>query len=204
MVVECMRSSEKRAPERPLQKRGRGNPNMQFQKAGYSINPGGRRKHTKGAKERMGDVTLEVVEFWIATMRDQGEEMSHRLRCSENIAWGFLGKPSQQVFAAHAHVDVNDLPKDGPELDRLAAMYAAMLGAIDDPGTMIDVTPSRMSALAAPQHDDVDPETHRQRLRRMTDELRQIAEGEKVEQEAERASRSQSEPRRERVRRPRR
>ena len=52
---------------------------MQFQKAGYSINPGGRRKHTKGAKERMGEVTPEVVEFWIATMRDKSElnEPSH-------------------------------------------------------------------------------------------------------------------------------
>jgi len=96
MVVECMRSSEKRAPERPLQKRGCGNPNMQLQHAGYSINPGGRRKHDKGAKELMGEVTVEMVEFWIATVRDTSEEMSHRMRASENIAWGFLGKPAQQ------------------------------------------------------------------------------------------------------------
>jgi hypothetical protein len=115
---------------------------------GYSNNPGGRRKYDKGAKERMGEVTPEVVEFWIRTMRDESEQMSHRLRCSENIAWGFLGKPSQQVFAAHAHVDFNDVPKDAPEVEKLAAMYGAMLGAVmDEPPPMLDVTPSRMSAL---------------------------------------------------------
>jgi hypothetical protein len=34
---------------------------------------------SKGAKERMGEVTPEVVEFWIATMRDKSElnEPSH-------------------------------------------------------------------------------------------------------------------------------
>ena len=145
MVVECMRSSEKRAPERPLQKRGRGNPNMQLQHAGYSINPGGRRKYDKGAKERMGEVTPEVVEFWIATMR-----------ASENIAWGFLGKPAQQVFAAHAHVDVSDdLSKNADELDGLADLYAAMIGAQSDDEfqryAMIDVTPSSRRALRAPR-----------------------------------------------------
>jgi hypothetical protein len=142
----------KRDPEPPLQKRGRGNPNMQLQRAGYSINPGGRRKHDKGAKELMGEVTVEMVEFWIATVRDTSEEMCHRMRASENIAWGFLGKPSQQVIAAHAHLDLSDLPKDAPELDNLAAAYAAMLGAVDDPSpVMIDVTPSRSRALSSPQ-----------------------------------------------------
>jgi hypothetical protein len=120
-----------------------------IQHAGYSINPGGRRKYTKGAKERMGEVTPEVVEFWIATMRNQSEEMCHRMRASENIAWGFLGKPAQQVFAAHAHLDISDigdLTKGTDKLDGLAAMYGAMLGAVDEP-PMIDVT-SRSSALA--------------------------------------------------------
>jgi hypothetical protein len=49
----------------------------------------------------MGSVTVEMVQFWIDTVRDESEEMSHRMRASENIVWGFLGKPSQQVFAAH-------------------------------------------------------------------------------------------------------
>jgi hypothetical protein len=49
--------------------------------------------------------------------------MSHRMRASENIAWGFLGKPAQQVFAAHAHLDVSDdLPKNADELEKAAAV----------------------------------------------------------------------------------
>jgi hypothetical protein len=151
---------------------------------GYSNNPGGRRKYDKGAKEHMGKVTPEVVEFWIATMRDKTEEMSHRMRASENIAWGFLGEPSQQVFAAHAHVNLNDLPQGADELDRLATGYAAMLGAVDEPGPMIDVTPSRSRALPEP--------------RVSIEELRRIADEEIAEQEA-----AQRPPQRERIRRPR-
>jgi hypothetical protein len=74
-----------------------GNPNL-FKGMGYSNNPGGRRKYDQGAKERMGEVTPEVVEFWIATMRDKSEEMSHRMRASENIAWGFLGHGCAALF----------------------------------------------------------------------------------------------------------
>ena len=137
-----------------------GNPNL-FKGMGYSNNPGGRRKYDKGAKERMGEVTPEVVEFWIATMRDKNEEMSHRMRASENIAWGFLGKPAQQVFAAHAHVDVSDdLPKNADEFEKAAALYAAMIGASDDAAgffdrPILDVTPSRV--LPAPDgHGDME------------------------------------------------
>ena len=132
-----------------------------FKGMGYSNNPGGRRKYDKGAKERMGEVTPEVVEFWIATMRDKNEEMSHRMRASENIAWGFLGKPAQQMFAAHAHVDVSDdLPKNADEFEKAAALYAAMIGASDDAAgffdrPILDVTPSRV--LPAPDgHGDME------------------------------------------------
>jgi hypothetical protein len=115
-----------------------GNPHL-FKGMGYSNSPGGRRKYDKGAKERMGEVTPEVVEFWIATMRDKSEEMSHRMRASENIAWGFLGKPAQQVFAAHAHLDVsNEIPKNANKLDKAAALYAAMIGATDADAGLYD------------------------------------------------------------------
>jgi hypothetical protein len=170
-----MSSSPTRELERPV-KRGRGNPNTQLQREGYSINPGGRRKYDKGAKERMGEVTLEVVEFWIKTMRDPSEEMNHRVRASENIAWGFLGKPSQQVFAAHAHVSFDDVTEGLGDLDALAAAYGAMLGAVEDPGPMIDVTPPRSTRSRALRAPEVDRETESAReleaLRRMADEQR--------------------------------
>jgi hypothetical protein len=141
---------------------------------GYSNNPGGRRKYDKGAKELMGEHTVEAVQFWIAIMRDPDEDMSHRMRASENIAWGFLGKPSQQVFAAHAHVKLDELPADTSELNRLAAGYAAMIGA--EPGSMppmIDVTPSdsRTSRTVSPRDDKA-----------WIDELRQMAADEEAEQ----------------------
>ena len=51
--------------------------------------------------------------------------MCYRMRASENIAWGFLGKPARQVFAVHAHLDVNsELPQNADELDKLATLYA--------------------------------------------------------------------------------
>jgi len=50
------------------------------------------------------------------------------MRASENIAWGFLGKPARQVFAAHAHLDVNsELPQNADELDKLATLYEALV-----------------------------------------------------------------------------
>jgi hypothetical protein len=115
--------------------RGRsGNPLMKQQSPGHSINPGGRRKYTAGAKERMSEVAVEVVEFWITTMRDKSEDMSHRLRCSENLGWGYFGKPAQQVLAAHAHVNVEP-PDDLKDADigYVADVWAAMIGAREMP-----------------------------------------------------------------------
>ena len=188
-----------------LQKRGRGNPNMQLQHAGYSINPGGRRKHDKGAKELMGEVTVEMVEFWIATVRDTSEEMSHRMRASENIAWGFLGKPAQQVFAAHAHVDVSDdLPKNADELDGLADLYAAMIGAQSDDEfqryAMIDVTPSSRRALPAPRRNGTGMKRN---LDDLDERLRELEAAEEQAERPQRLRRPRPEQRVERVRRPR-
>jgi hypothetical protein len=157
MVSEMHTDTDAETRERPRVKRERGNPNMKLQREGYSINPGGRRKHDLGAKELMGTVTIEVVEFWIATMRDPGVEYGQRMRASENIAWGFLGKPSQAVFAAHAHVGVDNLPADASPLDRLADAYAQMIGAaLDDPEPpMVDITPSRSRrSLPAPRYNE--------------------------------------------------
>jgi hypothetical protein len=132
-------------------------------------------------------------------MRDEDEEMSARMRASENIAWGFLGKPAQQVFAAHAHVDVSDdLPKNADELEKAAALYAAMIGAGDDAAAsfdrpILDVTPSRV--LPAPDdHDDM--EAGPARLRKLTAE-------EAVEEVAEQRQRVRRPQTRERVRRSR-
>jgi hypothetical protein len=87
-------------------------------------------------------------------VRDEGEEMSHRLRCSENLVWGFLGKPSQQVIAAHAHINLDEIPANADQLNKLAAAYGAMIGASADvdPGPIFDAValPTR-SALPVPR-----------------------------------------------------
>jgi hypothetical protein len=107
---------------------------MHAQRPGYSINPGGRRKYTQGAKERMGEVAVEVVEFWIATMRDENEDTAQRMRASENLGWGYFGKPAQQVLAAVGHVAIEP-PDDlkGADIERLTDVWAAMIGAREMP-----------------------------------------------------------------------
>ena len=99
------------------------------------------------------------------------------MRASENIAWGFLGKPSQQVFAAHTHLDV----------DGLADLYAAMIGAQSDDEfqryAMIDVTPSSRRALPASRRNGTG-------LKRNLDDLdERLRELEAAEKQAERPQR---------------
>ena len=147
---------------------------------------------------------IEMVEFWIATVRDTSEEMCHRMRASANIAWGFLGKPSQQVFAAHTHLDVNELANDVGELDRLADLYAAMIGAQSDDEfqryAMIDVTPSSRRALPAPRRNGTGMKRN---LDDLDERLRELEAVEKQAERPQRLRRPRPEQRVERVRRPR-
>ena len=145
-----------------------------------------------------------MVEFWIATVRDTSEKMCHRMRASANIAWSCLGKPSQQVFAAHTHLDVNELTKDVGELDGLADLYAAMIGAQSDDEfqryAMIDVTPSSRSALPARRRNGTG-------MKRNLDDLderrRELEAAEERAERPQRLRRPRPEQRVKRIRRPR-
>jgi hypothetical protein len=119
------------------------------------------------------------------------------MRASANIAaWSFLGKPSQQVFAAHTHLDVNELAKDVGELDGLADLYA-MIGAQSDDEfqryAMIEVTPSSRRALSAPRRNGTGIKRH----------LRELEAAEEQAERRQRLRRPRPEQRVERVRRPR-
>ena len=66
-------------------------------KPGQSGNPGGKVKMPKELIAKCRDMTDEVLEFWIATMRDSDAKGSDRLKASENLIERGFGKTAQVV-----------------------------------------------------------------------------------------------------------
>jgi hypothetical protein len=167
-------------------RRGPGNPNMKLQRAGFSLNPGGRRRPSQEERDWLREANLRMkkdhpdnAEWLINTRNDDDAPWEVRARIAIHLDNKIRSDPPRVIAAAHAHVDLNELTKDAGELDGLAAVYGAMIGAIEDPGPMmLDVTPSRSRALPAPP---------------TVEELREAFEAEQAEAQPER-----------RVRRPRR
>lgn len=72
-------------------------------KPGESGNPSGRPKVPKELVAICRDISPEVVQFWVTTMRNAEEKAADRLRASENIMERAYGKAAQNINA-----NVND------------------------------------------------------------------------------------------------
>jgi hypothetical protein len=102
------------------------------------------------------------------------------------------------VFAAHAHVNLDDIPANADQLTKLAAAYGAMIGAsVDvDPSPIFDAVAEPVrSALPAPRRTPRSPE-EKARLEARVDEL--------LSQVDDAGSENSEPPRRERITRRRR
>lgn len=66
-------------------------------KPGMTNNPGGRPKIDPRLKDKLKGVTEEVIDFWIATMRDVKKDIKARLQASENIVDRAWGKATQAM-----------------------------------------------------------------------------------------------------------
>jgi hypothetical protein len=182
---------------RPLEKRGRGNPNMKLQHAGVSLNPGGRRKLTDEEREwtRLASEKLEKdhpdnVDWLIAARNNEDAPWDVRARIALHLDNKKRPDPPRLIAAAAVSTEVRAEELDNlGALDKLSALYGAMIGAQSDEeayrySRLVDVTPSR-SRLSPPIP--------------TIEELRQIT----VEEVAEKAAAEQAAQRRERVVRPR-
>ena len=92
---------------RPLEKRGRGNPNMRLQHAGVSLNPGGRRKLTDEEREwtRLASEKLEKdhpdnVDWLIAARNNEDAPWDVRARIAIHLDNKKRPDPPRLVAAA--------------------------------------------------------------------------------------------------------
>jgi hypothetical protein len=103
-------------------------------KPGQSGNPSGRAKIPVDLKNRLKDMTPEVITFWNELLKDKKAKNSDRIKVSELIMDRAWGKPLQQVDMSadvvQTKVDISSL-KDDEQSALLSAVTAVLFSDHD-------------------------------------------------------------------------
>jgi len=153
-----------------------------------SLNPSGRPPADPELRQLCREKTTAGVDRIYEIRNDPDEPGATRVAAWCALRDTGFGKPAQAIaFKDFTEAPPADLGKTGSSIDRMADVYAWMIGATTEP-PVIDVAPSRSAALSDPQDDD-DHAT--------VEILRRLDE----EEQAERQQQSRAQPRERIIRR---